>query len=633
MNLKIGNVQIGSDSARVFVIAEIGNNHNGDFDRAIQMIDLAAEMGADCAKFQMRNMSQVYRAGSLKKSGDDLATEYTLDLLEKFELTSEQHFQLAAHCKKKGIQYLCTPWDTESIKVLTKIGVEAFKVASADLTNLLLLEALAATKKPLILSTGMSREEEIKKTIAFLEEKKTDFAILHCNSTYPAPFHNINLKYIERLKTLHPLVGYSGHERGISVSLAAVGLGAKIIERHFTLDRNMEGPDHAASLNYDDFKSLISGIRELELALGNGAKKILSQGELMNRENLGKSVIASRDLKKGHILTSSDLLVRSPGMGLSPQKMDALLGKVLTRDMKNEDYFFESDITGPIQHAKTYKFRRPWGVPVRYHDFQFYSENCQPDLFEFHLSYSDMDLNPGDFLKKRYEQQVVVHAPELFAGGHMMDLASPDPAYRAHSIKETARVIEITRKLQDYFPNTAKPIIISNIGGFSMDQKIDEATKKEYYEIFHDSLKKMDLEGVEFTVQTTAPYPWHFGGQRYQNLFLLPEEIAHYCRLFDIKMTFDISHSKLMCNLYKIDLVQDYARLILPFTAHLHLVDAIGVDGEGVQIDEGEIDFKALARLADTLAPKASFIPEIWQGHKNNGEGCWIALKRLQKYF
>ena len=633
MNLKLGSFEIGEELPKVFIIAEIGTNHNGDFNRAIEMIDLAKKMGADCAKFQIRNMQHVYRSQSLSKTGDDLSTEYTIDLLKKFELTLENHRELAAYCKKIGILYMCTPWDTESVKFLESIQVEAYKVASADLTNFELLNALSSTKKPLILSTGMSSEDEIINTVNFLNEKKVSYAILHCNSTYPAPFHNINLKYIEKLKSIHPLVGYSGNERGIAVSIAAVGLGAKVIERHFTLDRKMDGPDHAASLEYSEFKNLISGIRELELALGKGKEKSLSQGELMNRENLGKSVIASRNLQKGHIISSQDLLIRSPGMGLSPQKMSQLLGKTLLRDMKSEDYFFETDIHGSLQTNRKYSFRRPWGVPVRYHDFQFYYENCQPNLFEFHLSYSDMDLNPADFLKSKYEQQVVIHAPELFAGSHMMDLASPDKAYREHSLIETQRVIEIAKRVQEFFPNTEKPIIVSNIGGFSMDQNVSESTKREYYEIFHDSLKKLNLKDVEFTVQTTAPYPWHFGGQRYQNLFLMPEEIAHYCKAFDLKMTFDVSHSKLMCNLFKIDFIKDYARLILPYTAHLHLVDAIGVDGEGVQIDEGEVDFTELAKIADLLAPKASFIPEIWQGHKNNGEACWVALERLQKYF
>ena len=180
---------------KTFVIAEIGNNHNGSFDKAIEMVCLAKKMGADCVKFQMRNLNEVYREKSLKKDGEDLGTEYIVDLLNKFELSIEEHKKLFDFCLKE-IMYLCTPWDLSSLKVLESFGLPAYKVASADLTNFPLLEALNKTKKPLILSTGMSTSEEVDRTVSFLKEKKTEFILLHCNSTYPAPVHDINLNWI-----------------------------------------------------------------------------------------------------------------------------------------------------------------------------------------------------------------------------------------------------------------------------------------------------------------------------------------------------------------------------------------------------------------------------------------------------
>jgi sialic acid synthase SpsE len=335
MEIKIEDQTI-SQKSPTYVIAEVGNNHNGDFERARKMVHLAKEMGANCVKFQMRDLAKVYRKKSLAKSGDDLSAEYTMDLLKRFELTTEQQFQLFALCKEIGITYLCTPWDSGSLQTLEKMGVAAYKVASADLTNFPLLEELVATKKPLILSSGMSYEEEIQATVKFLSERKAQFVILHCNSTYPAPFHAINLNYIKRLKEIHPLVGYSGHERGTAVSLGAVALGAKVIERHFTLDRDMEGPDHAASLETADFSTLIQGIRQLDQALGDG-KKIVSQGEMINRENLAKSLISSRALKKGQVLTREDIDIKSPGQGLSPRFLEQLIGTKLERDMGPEE--------------------------------------------------------------------------------------------------------------------------------------------------------------------------------------------------------------------------------------------------------------------------------------------------------
>lgn len=629
MEIQIDKFKIGNE--RTFIIAEIGNNHNGDFDRAKLMIDKAVEMGADCAKFQMRQIKEVYRSKSLEKSGEDLGTEYIIDLLNKFELSVKQQEELSHYCNKKGILYMCTPWDKTSVEILEKFNVPAYKVASADLTNLPLLDKLAKTKKPLILSTGMSTTDEVKITVNFLNKRNVKFVLLHCNSTYPAPLHDINLNWISKLKDIHSLVGYSGHERGINVSLAAVALGAKVIERHFTLDRKMEGPDHAASLEFEEFKTLISACREIEIALGNSQdlNRKFSQGEMINRENLGKSLVASKSMKKGTILKEDDIKVLSPGQGLSPQYYESLLGLELKRDVDIEDYFFKSDLTNEKQIIKKYKFKHPWGIPVRYHDFNKYLELIKPDMFEFHLSYSDMELDIDNYLTGEYACGFVVHAPELFKESHLMDLATPNDEYRKISMIETQKVIDITRKLKKYFPKEIKPQIVANIGGFSMDAPFPEELKQSYYKHFFNSLKELDTEGIEIIPQTMAPFPWHFGGQRYQNIFVHVDEIVKYCKEYGIRMCFDVSHTMLTCNHFKQDFYE-FATKIAPYTAHIHMGDAKGVNGEGLQVGEGEIDFVKLGKILNNGCPDASFIPEIWQGHKNSGEGFWIALEKLE---
>ncbi len=627
MTLQIGTFTVGGP--RVFVIAEIGNNHNGSFERAVQMVDLAVDAGADCVKFQMRHMDQVYRQRSLARKGEDLGTEYVLDLLGRFELSVDEHKRLRDYCRAKGVLYLCTPWDARSVEVLESMDVPGYKVASADLTNLPLLDVLVATGKPLILSTGMSREEEIRQTAAFLDRRGAHYVLLHCNSTYPAPLHDINLRWIAPLREIHPLVGYSGHERGTAVSLAAVALGACVLERHFTLDRTMEGPDHAASLEPGEFKRLVDGTREIEQALGDGRQRQVSQGEMINRENLSKSLVAARPLAKGSVLAAADIKVRSPGQGLSPQKYEQLVGRTLQRDMDEEDFFFASDIGAGRTSARPYRFSRPWGVPVRYHDFARYARGATFDFVEFHLSYGDMDLRVDDYLNGTYPFGFAVHAPELFAGSHLMDLASPDPAYLAESLRETQRVIDITRDLKRFFPKTPRPVIVANVGGFSMDAPFPPEAKQAYYERLGASLAQLDTEGVEIIPQTMAPFPWHFGGQRYQNLLVLPDEITRWCERLKLRMCFDVSHSVLTCNHFGIDFYE-FATKVAPFTAHLHLGDARGVNGEGLQIGEGELDFARLGRILKEGCPEATFIPEIWQGHKNEGEGFWIALERLE---
>ena len=628
--MKSNLINILKDSNQTFIIAEIGNNHNGSIDLAKKMVDLAIDMGADCAKFQMRKLDKVYRKRSLVKSGEDLGTEYVIDLLNKFELSTNEHEELSKYCKSKGIIYMCTPWDLESVKVLESFQVQAYKVASADLTNLPLIDSLIKTKKPLILSTGMSSNDEIKCTVDFLNKRNAFFVLLHCNSTYPAPFQDINLLWMKTLRSIHPYVGYSGHERGTAVSLAAVALGATVIERHLTTDRLMEGPDHAASLEINEFKTLIKGIREIEKSLGESKiERNFSQGELINRENLAKSLVASKDLKNGKILNSSDIKTLSPGQGLSPQKLDSLLGKKLKRDMNEEDFFFQSDINESKVMPRNYKFKHPWGVPVRYHDFKEYYSMIKPDLFEFHLSYSDMEVDPDDYLFKVEDCDFVVHAPELFSESHLMDLASPENNYRKKSILETQRVVDITNSLKKYFPKTLRPMIVANVGGFTMDKNLDKEIINEYYQRFAQSLNELNLDGVELIPQTMAPFPWHFGGQRYQNIFVHVDEIIKWCTKLNLRMCFDVSHTHLTCTHFNLDFYE-FVKKIAPFSAHIHYGDAKGVNGEGLQIGDGNIDFYKLGKILNKGCPNASFIPEIWQGHKNGGEGFWIALEKLE---
>jgi sialic acid synthase SpsE/sugar phosphate isomerase/epimerase len=628
MNINIGDFKIGS--GRTFIIAEIGNNHNGDFQRAVEMIDKAKEAGADCVKFQMRHLDQVYRKRSLCKNGDDLGTEYIIDLLNRFELDVEEHYRLSQYCAATSILYMCTPWDDKSIQILEEFDVPAYKVASADLTNLPLLDRLMRCGKPLILSTGMSTTDEVQVTTDFLNQRSASFALLHCNSTYPAPLHDIQLRWMHSLRNIHPLIGYSGHERGINVSLAAVALDACIVERHFTLDRTMEGPDHAASLTQSEFQRLVEGVREIEQSLGCGQARQLSQGEMINRENLGKSLVAAVPIVKGTVLKSEHIKVRSPGQGLSPQKYEMLLGTKLSKDMGEEDFFFPSDLNDVRVEPRDYTFTRPWGIPVRYHDFREYAARIQPDLWEFHLSYSDMDLDPGEFLDGPYQAGLVVHAPELFAHSRLMDLATPDDAYRNESIRETQRVIDITRALKCFFPNTQKPPIVANVGGFTMDEPLPSSEIQGYYERFADSLSELNTDGVELIPQTMAPFPWHFGGQRYQNIFVKIDEIVAWCQKLKLKMCFDISHTRLTCNHLGLDFYE-FSEKIAPHTRHLHMGDAKGLNGEGLQVGDGEIDFSRLGAILRKGCPNATFIPEIWQGHKNGGEGFWIALENLER--
>lgn len=618
--------EIGSQ--RVFVIAEIGNNHNGSLELAKQLVDAAIGAGADCVKFQLRDRKALYRTRPDGNVAEDLGVEYIQDLLNKVELTVDQHHEVREYCRVKGVTYMCTPWDEPSVDRLAAFDVPALKIASADLCNPYLIEKAASLGKPLILSTGMSFEAEIVRAIRQLQTIGVPFALLHCNSAYPAPESDIQLGYIARLKELHDVIGYSGHERGTAITIAAVALGATIVERHITLDRNMEGPDHLASLEPNEFRQLVDGIRQVEAALPwTGPGRHASQGELLNRENLGKSVIAARTIEEGEVFAPALLRVASPGQGLAPYRLEELLGKKAHRNIAQGDFLFESDLADKIAEKRAYRFPVKWGVPVRYHDFRQYIGAIQPDLFEFHLSYRDLSVDPAPFLAPVSCTRLVVHAPELFEDSELLDLVSDDAAYRQRSIANLQRVVDATHQIARFFAHADSLLIVANVGGFSADAPRPESERPALYTRLLESCAQIDFGRTELIPQNMAPFPWHFGGQRHQNIFMMPDELAAQSQALGMRLCVDLSHLQMTCNHFRLDFQQALAQL-LPHAAHLHVADAAGTNGEGVLMGTGDVDWPATwAQIVQH--PDVGFIPEVWQGHKDHGAGFWSALTYL----
>ena len=622
--------KIISETSSVFIIAEIGNNHNGSLELAKKLVDLAISSGADCAKFQMRSMKDLYGDNAFKSDFDDLGDQYTKDLLQKFQLTDKELFEVFDYCKSKDIIPLCTPWDCASIKALESYGMEAYKVASADFTNHDLLKYLIKTGKPIICSTGMSNETEILHTINFLKERGAQFSLLHCNSTYPAPFKDVNLNYINHLHSIGKcVVGYSGHERGVNIAIAAVAKGAKIIEKHFTVDQSMEGNDHKVSLLPSEFKAMVKAIRQVEASMCGTNERHMTQGELMNRETLAKSLYASKDIRLGENILENMIIVKSPGIGLQPMYKKDILGIKAIRNINKGECFFASDVQGNVVKARDYKFQHKWGIPVRFHDYKDLTAELTPDVLEFHLSYNDLNVELSDYFSDTLDLDFIVHCPELFSGDHVLDLCANDAEYREHSILELQKVIDFTRSMQPYFSGNNKTLIVTNIGGFTADSHQDIEHWKVLHSVLSDSLLKLDTKGVEIIPQTMPPFPWHFGGQSHHNLFVSIEDIVTFCQSHNYRVCLDVSHSKLACNYYGWSF-HEFLTKVSPYVAHMHIADAKGVDGEGLQIGEGDMDFVMFTSIIEKKMPTASFIPEVWQGHKNNGEGFWVALDRLE---
>ena len=623
-----------AEDASVVTIAEIGINHNGSLELALRLIDEAANAGADCAKFQMRDLPSLYRnEGQAQAPAEDLGTQYTLDLLERFALTHKELFAAFDHCRKRGLVPLCTPWDIDSVKALEQYGMPGYKIASADLTNHDLLNAVASTQRPVLMSTGMSTETEIREAIGVLQAQAAPYVLLHCNSTYPAPFRDVNLHYIAQLREIGSCpVGYSGHERGWHVPVAAVAIGARVVEKHFTIDRTMEGNDHRVSLLPAEYRQMVSEIRQVEEALGSSRPRVITQGELMNRVTLAKSLVARTHLPPGHVLGEADIQVRSPGRGLQPNRRPDLIGRTLNRPVRAGDFFFQTDLEDDRPQPRGYSFRRPWGLPVRFHDFRSLTSRTSPDFVEFHLSYQDMELDPSSYVPPQLDMNFVVHSPDLFRGDHILNLAAADDDYRARSITELQRVIDLTRRLRPHFTRATRPLIVVSMGGFSSERHLPIAERAALYDRVRSSLSKLDSTGVELVAQTLPPFPWYLGGQLHCNLFVDPDDVAQFSHDSGCRLCLDVSHSKLACN-FAGSSFSDFVETVGSQAAHLHLVDAAGIDGEGLQIGDGEIDWSVLAAQLDRLAPAVGFIPEIWQGHKNDGEGFWIALEKLEQWF
>lgn len=616
-----------------FLIAEIGINHNGSVSLAKELVDLAQTSGADCVKFQLRDMAALYRSGT-GSEGEDLGPQYTLDLLSRFNLSTEQLFEVFDHCRAIDIDIMCTPWDAPSVDALVEYGVPALKIASADLTNHALLTHAAASGTPLVISTGMSTEAEIRESVAVLKRSGTPYALLHCQSTYPAPFKDVNLSYLTRLAELGDCpVGYSGHERGIHVPIAAVALGATIIEKHFTIDRGMEGNDHKVSLLPNEFADMVARIREVEEAMGTAEPRAVSTGEMMNRVNLAKSLVASRDICVGETIDRAAIDIKSPGRGLQPNALATLVGRTANRPLVAGDFFYATDLSDAVPRGRDFTFRRPWGLPVRYHDIATLTRDCTPDFLEFHFSYKDLEIDPTSVLAADpLPMGYACHAPDLFSGDFILNLASEDDAHWERSITELQRVIDLTRSLRPHFTQVADPVVISSVGGFTTDRHVPLDELPDMYARVAAGLDRIDDSGVRLSCQTLPPFPWYMGGQLYCNLFVRASDTAEFAQRYNRRLCLDVSHTKLAATFLG-EPFSEVVDVLAPHADHLHLVDSVGIDGEGVQVGDGEIDWALLARQLDVLAPGVGFIPEIWQGHVNGGEGFWLALERLEQWF
>lgn len=322
------------------IIAEAGVNYNGDINLAFRMAEKAKEAGADIVKFQTahpENVISIYAQKAAYQKETTGASESQLDMVRKLMLKFEEFIPLKEYCKKIGIVFLSTPFEIDAVHFLNKLQ-NLWKIPSGEITNYPYLVEIARTAKPVIMSTGMSTLDEIDTAMKLLRENGSgEISLLHCNTQYPTPFEDVNLRAMITMREKFGVrVGYSDHTLGIEVPVAAVAMGAEIIEKHFTLDRNMEGPDHKASLEPDELFAMVKAIRNIELALGSGEKKV-SPSEKENIAVARKSIVARENIKKGQILTEANITTKRPGTGINPMKWPEVLGTKAIRDFRRDE--------------------------------------------------------------------------------------------------------------------------------------------------------------------------------------------------------------------------------------------------------------------------------------------------------
>lgn len=337
---------------KVIIIAEAGVNHNGNIQVAKKLIDVAVDAGVDYVKFQTFKADSLvsksakkaeYQSVNINDSDD---SQYAM--LKNLELSHENHLELMTYCSERKIQFFSTAFDVEGVNYLNDLGLSFFKIPSGEITNYPYLKAVALCGKPVVMSTGMCSEAEIKDALDVLIKfglKKDNISILHCNTEYPTPMKDVNLKAMLSIqKTFDVQIGYSDHTLGIEVPIAAVAMGAKIIEKHFTLDRSLPGPDHIASLEPSELRAMVTAIRNIELAISGDGQKIPSQSETKNISIARKSIHLKRNLLKGHVICEGDIISLRPGDGISPMEWENIIGKTIVTDKNEYDKLFFSDI-------------------------------------------------------------------------------------------------------------------------------------------------------------------------------------------------------------------------------------------------------------------------------------------------
>jgi sialic acid synthase SpsE/sugar phosphate isomerase/epimerase len=639
--LQIGRHRIGADTPPL-LLAEIGVNHNGSSDEALWLVEQAAKAGCHAVKFQHRGRD-LYNQADINSF--DLGTQYIIAEIERTRLPVSSLVSCCQLARDLGMEAVVTPFDETALQELIESDARpaALKIASCDLTNHPLIRTCAATNLPLVLSTGMSYERDIQATSQLLKTLMVEHAFLHCNSTYPAPPHDIHLAYLSRLRDItRTIVGYSSHDGDPVIPTGAVAHGARIIEFHITRSHAAQGTDHRASIEIDSLPAFVRACALMHEATGQPMPRTPTQGELANRQSLGKSYALRADFLAGHRIRLDDLILVSPGSGFGVDDRDQLVGQCLARDVVARRLLRPADLERPsadtsLDLGPTVAGLRQLGyisgIPVRYHDAREMHEAFRLPMLEFHMSDRDLRLDPVVYLNESFsDTELIVHAVEQYEDGFILDLASADPAVLKRSFDEFDRLCDHVSRLRTFFrPSDQIPIVI-NLGGFTTDVFLDDDAYRRTLDCAVRSLEILSgrHQAYRLLPQTMPPFPWHQGGRSFHNLLTSRERVQDFLDATDIDLCFDVSHTALSCAHFG-EHIEDHIATMAGRIVHVHLSDAQGTNAEGLEVGEGAIDFFKLHRAMQSGGQPLYMIPEIWQGHLQGGAKFARSLIRFHE--
>jgi sialic acid synthase SpsE len=600
------------------VIAEIGINHDGDELIAKKLIHDAFSAGCQAVKFQYRNLSRVYSSNH-KEIGDEIISAELI----KSELGIDQIMILANYAKNLGLMVgisCFTEFDLEEI-VLRLDLFDFFKVPSVELLNYNLIDAMLATKKHTYISLGAHDEDEIEESLTRIISN-SNWTPMHCISNYPTSKHNSRLGYLLYLQNKwNRPVGYSSHDESWEMCIVALTLGARVIERHITHSREAQGLDHSASSTVDSFSKLCEIAQSIDTSLLGNGPRISNQGEKLNRQNLGRSFFANRDLEVGSELKSKNFDYRSPQTGLNYQEFGMVLGQKLILPIKKGSVLSSAYVSDEIiridDNTIAAANKLKLSLPVRLHDYEVISREIPIDNFEFHLSFEEIsgEIDIGGFNRNH---TFSIHVPDYLDSKRLFDPFSLQTEIRRQSRAMLSKVFQFAQELSIF---TEKSVtIVSSFTGLEVD-------KASFYQELSYLIEEHKNSLVTLTAQWLPPFAWYFGGSiplRHLNSM----EDLPYIESFAIPLTMDTSHLFLCRNFSNNDLLEIWARTS-PFVRHIHLSDATGIDGEGLQLGHGDSENQTFFPLAIQSTPVK--VLEIWQGHLNNYAGFKSGIKLAVK--